>query len=212
MKPFAPFAVAFLLAAVPAAAEKKTVRTVAQTIPAAHAEVFHIEVPVGELTIAGWDGDEVDLTVRFKCKSTSTRCAAAAEKPRVLYRSGEKISVQIKSWPRFGNHDLHAEVTVRVPRHLAVRSELGVGELEIEGLEHDLEAELGVGEVKVDMQRSAVASVTLDTGIGEANLSADGKRFGSAGLFTRTVRWERGGGKARVSVDCGVGEIDVTLR
>jgi hypothetical protein len=212
MKPFAPLAVALLLTALPAAAERKTVRTVAQTIPAAHSESFHIEVPVGQLHITGWDGDAVDLTVRFKCKSTNRRCAEVAQKPRVLYHSGEKIRVEIRSWPRFGNPDLHAEVTVRVPRHLAVRSELGVGELEIEGLAHHLEADLGVGEVNVEMPRSAVGRVTLDTGIGEAKLLADGKSYGSAGLFTRTVRWEHGDGKARVSVDCGVGEIDVTLR
>jgi hypothetical protein len=212
MKPFAPLTLALLLAALPAAAERKTVRTVAQQIPAAGAETFAIEVPVGELTISGWDRDEVDLTVHFKCRSANSRCAAAAEKPRVVYRSGETIGIEIKSWPRFSNHDLQVEVTAHVPRHLAVRCELGVGELKIEGLAHHLDADLGVGEVDIDMSRAAVASVTLDTGIGETNLSAGGKQYGSSGLFTRTVRWNEGTGKARISVDCGVGEIDVTLR
>jgi hypothetical protein len=212
MKPFAPLAVAFLLTAAAAAADSQTVRTVAQQLPAGGASTVQIEVPVGELTIEGWDKNEVDFTVRFKCKRTSSRCAAAAEKPRVVYRTGETITVAIKSWPKWGDNGLHVEVTARVPKHLAVRSELGVGELKVQGLEHDLEADLGVGEVDVIMPRSAVAKVTLDTGIGESSLLAGGKHYESAGLFTRTLRWDKGPGRARVSVECGVGEIDVTLR
>lgn len=42
-----------------------------------------------------------------------------------------------------------------------------------------LQADLGVGELNVTMPESAVGSVRLDTGIGEADLSAGGRRYTS---------------------------------
>jgi hypothetical protein len=142
------------------------------------------------------------------------RCAAAAKAVRLVYRvAGDTLRIEVKDWPRFtGGKGLQVVARVSVPRDLPLVANLGVGELRIKGLEADLDGDLGVGELRVELPRSAVRQVHLDTGIGEATLLAGGSRFSHGGLIARSVDWNDGPGKARVNLDCGVGEIDVTLK
>jgi hypothetical protein len=48
--------------------------------------------------------------------------------------------------------------------------------------------------------------------VGEASLIAGGRRYESSGLVARELNWNKGTGHAEVEVDCGVGEIAVTLK
>jgi len=119
----------------------------------------------------------------------------------------------VKDWPKFsGGRGLHVIAKINVPRDLPLWTDLGVGELNVEGTEGDLTLDLGVGEVNVTLPKEAIRSVNLDTGIGEANLNADGRHYERAGLIARQLNWNEGKGNARVKVDCGVGEIGVSLR
>ena len=91
------------------------------------------------------------------------------------------------------------------------RADLSVGKLTIDGIAADVTADLGVGEVHVTLPKEAIGSANIDTGIGEASLIAAGRRYSSEGLIVRAIHWDKGTGHARVKVDCGVGEIHVTL-
>ncbi len=131
---------------------------------------------------------------------------------RLVYNtSGDRLRVEVKNWPKFGKN-LHVIARIEVPRDLPLRAELGIGELTIEGTAGDLTVDLGIGEVNITLPKEAIGSVGIDTGIGEASLSAGGRHYESAGLMTRTLRWNEGTGRAEVTANCGIGEIDVTLR
>lgn len=204
--------VALLCAALPTEA-KEVIRSFQKQLPVGNIDDIHIEIPVGEVEIEASDARQVEVKVELVCDKQTARCLAAAKNVRFVYTTDDgRLHFEMKDWPKAGTKGLHARARFSVPKDLALKAELGVGELTITGIENDLQVDLGVGEVNVTLPEAAVESVSLDTGIGEASLSAGGRRYESAGLFVRQVDWNKGKGQARVEVDCGVGEVNVALK
>jgi hypothetical protein len=206
--------VAGIAGVVPASADE-IVRSFKQQIPVGDADEIALDFPVGEVTVEAWDNPQVDLDVKIACKKKTgrSRCEEAAKALRLVYNtSGDRLRVEVKNWPKMAGKSLHVIAKINVPRNLPLWTDLGVGELNVEGTTGDLTVDLGVGEVRITLPKDAIRSVDLDTGIGEANLSADGRHYESAGLMARQLTWHKGTGNAHVKVDCGVGEIDVSLK
>lgn len=203
---------ALLLAVVPVGASE-IVRSFKQQIPVGDADEIALDFPVGEVTVEAWDNPQVNLEVKIACNKKTSRCEEAAKALRLVYNtSGNRLRVEVKNWPKMAGKSLHVIAKVNVPRDLPLWTDLGVGELTVQGTEGDLTLDVGVGEVNVTLPKDAIRSVDLDTGIGEANLSAAGRHYESAGLMARQLTWHEGKGNAHVKVDCGVGEIGVSLK
>jgi len=199
--------------ATPAGA-KEIVRSFRQQIPMGSANRIHLDFPVGELRVEGWDNRQGDLDVEIACEGGGTsRCRRVAQDLRVVYNTDKgQLEIHVKDWPSFGAvRGLNVIATVHVPRSLPLRADLGVGEMTIQGIAGDLTAKIGVGEIQATLPKAAVGSARLDAGIGESSLVAFGRRYSSSGLISRKLTWDRGTGHSRVKVDCGVGEIRVTL-
>lgn len=212
MKKLVPIAAAVLLAALPAAADEVVVRTLERQVSVAEASRIQLDFPVGELKVEVGSGRELEVHVELECDSPrKTRCAEAAKKVELAVSSGNRVSVELKGWPRSGSQGLEGNFRVTVPRDLPLNAELGVGNMTISGLEADLTANLGVGDVLVVMPESAVGEVHVDTGVGDANLLAGGERIAGSGFVGKELDWTRGSGKAEVEIDCGVGEARVRL-
>lgn len=213
MKKLVPIAAAVLLAALPAAADDDVVvRTLERQVSAAEASRISLDFPVGELVVEAGSGREVAVHIDLECDGwRKARCVEAAKKIELVARSGNNLKLELKGWPKSGSHGLEGNFRVTVPRDLPLNAELGVGEMRITGLEADLSATLGVGDVTVVMPESAVGEVHVDTGVGDANLSAGGERFAGSGFVGKELDWTKGSGKAEVEIDCGVGEAQIRL-
>ena len=196
-----------------AAGAREVVRSFHQLIPAESAGKIHLDFPVGEVRVTGWDNRQVDLDVKVTCNEPTGRCESAAKCLRVVFnRAGGQLEIRIADWPPMAaTKGLNVDAVLRVPRNLPLRADLSVGKLTIDGIAADVTADLGVGEVHVTLPKEAIGSAAIDTGIGEASLVAAGRRYSSAGLIVRAIHWDKGQGHGRVKVDCGVGEIHVTL-
>lgn len=211
MKKLVSFAAAALLVALPVAADE-VIRTIDRQISAADASRIHLEFPVGELKIEAGTGREVEVHVDLKCDSSrKTRCIEATKAITLVATPGERLHVELKGWPKSGSRGMEADVRVTVPRDLPLQAELGVGELGVSGMEADLSVDLGVGDVEIVMPESAVRSVSIDTGVGDATVYAASQRIEGSGFISKDVKWTKGEGKARVSVDLGVGDAQVRL-
>jgi hypothetical protein len=216
MKKFALTAAFALFAALvwgrPAGA-REVVRAFRQQIPIGTAGRIHLDFPVGEVQVAGSDDRRVDLDVKITCDEETSRCEDAARSLRVVFnRADGQLAVRIAGWPHFGaTKGLNVNAVLRVPRNLPLRSDLRIGKMTIEGIASDVTADLTIGEVHVTLPKEAIGSAALNTGIGEAQLVAAGRRYSSEGLFTRSIHWDKGQGHSRVKVGCRVGEIHVTL-
>jgi hypothetical protein len=205
--------VALIAGVVPAGASE-IIRSFKQQISVGGADEIALDFPVGEVTVEAWDNPQVNLEVKVACNKRTSRCEEAAKAVRLVYNtSGNRLRVEMKDWPKFsGGKGLHVIAKINVPHDRPLWMDLGVGELNVQGTTGDLTVDLGVGEVNMTLPKNAIRSVNLDTGIGEANLNADGQHYERAGLITRQLTWDKGTGNARVKVDCGVGEIGVSLR
>jgi hypothetical protein len=206
-------AAAALLWTLPARADRdEVVRRFVKQLPANGVERVVVDVPVGEVIIEGTNEAQIQIEVRLECDDRGGACEDLAQRVKVVYsREDGDLTLRVKEWPKSRNKGLEAHVRVEVPRDLPLKAHLGVGELSIASLVSGVEADLGVGELNITLPAAAVGSVTADTGIGEASLIAAGRRYESAGLVAREIRWTKGTGKARVEADCGVGEIDIKL-
>jgi len=203
---------AALLCALPASADE-TVRHLEKQIPANNIQKVSLDIPVGEVRVDGWDQPQVHVDVKLECDRGRDACREAAQKIQVLYtQNDDKLLIELKNWPKLNGKGLEAHVRIQVPRQLGLKADLGVGEMEIAGIEGDLDADVGVGELDITLPASAVASVTADTGVGEADLSANGRHYESAGLVAKTIKWNKGTGSSHVNADVGVGEISVRLQ
>jgi len=203
---------AALLWTIPATAAE-TVRTFSKQLPTEDIRRVDLDFPVGEIAVDAWDSQRLQLDVRLECHRDSDSCREAAQKVRLVYSTDDgELHVEIKSWPKLSGNGLEAHVHVQAPRELPVDADLGVGELHLAGFTGNVKANVGVGELHLTLPASAVSSVHADTGVGEASLTAGGRHYESAGLFTKELHWTKGTGASKVSADCGVGEIEVRLQ
>ncbi|HEX9669225.1 MAG TPA: hypothetical protein VGC93_07040 [Thermoanaerobaculia bacterium] len=200
-------------AAAAAGGERPAVRTLDARFACAGVELVELEFPVGQVIVAAHDGRDLVVKVDLACETRRSRsCQEAAHQVRLVGKvSDERLRVELAHWPRVSGRGLEARAKVQVPRFLALRCDLGVGELKVSGMERDVAIDLGVGEVHVSMPEHAVGRVDLDVGVGEADLSTSHGKQAGKGFIAKELHWRKGKGEAAIKVDCGVGEINVAL-
>lgn len=198
--------------AAPAARGEKPSYSFAQDYPVGEARSLALDFGVGELRVEASGGDQVRVELRIECGKPAEECGDLADKVRVVSRSnGRELAIDIKG-PRGGSaRDLKVAGRVLAPKSLALEVDMGVGDLAITGFERDLAVDLGVGDIDVRLPESAVRSVLLDAGVGKATLHLKNGRIEGTGFVSQGLKWANGAGAAAVGVDCGVGDVDVTL-
>ncbi len=193
----------------PAAAGE--IRTLTASLSAAGVESLRLDVPVGEVRIDG-GGDRISAEITLACDDDHRGCRQAAERVRLESETrGHRARLAVVDWPENGDRGLELQMTVHLPRRLTLSLKLGVGELHATDLGGDLGLEVGVGEAHLDLDESAVRTVEISVGVGEATLVVDGHRIEGSGFLGRSVDWKGGSGTSRVAVDCGVGEVTVDV-
>jgi hypothetical protein len=115
--------------------------------PLAPGMAIKIDCRAAKVRLIGTDGQSVDIVAKGH--------------PAPVVAAGE--SVLTVTVPESGLKRLGPEVSVSIPRNAAATVELGVGDLEVEGLGGLLEARVGVGNILMS-RVSAQASVRTGTG------------------------------------------------
>jgi len=205
---------ALLLPAPAHADDSESMRRLKINLASDDAEAVSLDVPVGEVEVEGTDGGQVVVRVELNCnRPVKERCRELARKVELSSRnSGSTLQVELDGWPKnLNNSGLSADVNVHMPRQLALRADLGVGEFEAIGLISDLSLDIGVGEATIRAREADVRRVNLEVGVGEAMLRVRDRDIEGSGFIGRDLAWSDGPGKADLKVDCGVGEVDVRL-
>lgn len=211
MKLALPLAVLCVLSAAPVHAT--VLETEPRTFPITAQQNVHLEFPVGELRVVPSDESRVRFDLRVRCKDRSDeRCEELAN--RLVLDSemeGNTLRLTLQKFPKWNHRGMTVLGVLRVPRALAVRIEMGVGELEIEGLEGDLDVNLGVGEASIRTAKLRAGHVSVETGIGEASIRGGGSDTRSRGFIGSVASWSSGRGRSSVRLHVGVGEGTVRL-
>lgn len=199
-----------VLAVLPAAADE--VRTLKEEFPLEPAQTIRLDLPIGRLEVEGTEGDRAEVVVDVECRRRRRRCEEALEDIRLSSSTRKnKLVLEIEGYPKWGR-GLSIDVAAAIPHGNALEIDMGIGAIEIEGLENDLSIDLGIGEVEVLMEEAAVRAVNLDIGIGASSLDLpDGHFEGTRFLLGNEIEWAQGNGSANIEIDLGIGEVDVDL-
>ena len=199
--------------AAPHEAYATLLETDARTFPVTASHRVRIEFPIGELHVIPTSESRVRFDLRVRCKGRSSeRCAEMAD--QLVLESDDTagtLHLRLENYPRWMRKGFTVMGELHVPRALALRVEMGVGQLEIEGLEGDLDVDLGVGQAEIRTLRTRAREVSVTTGIGDANISGADSATERARFLGSRVLWSRGQGRADVRVNVGVGEGTVRL-
>ncbi len=200
-----------LSAALPARAEN--LGTLEASWPAGGIQRVKVEFPVGDLDVIATDAPTVRALMTVRCRGGGRGCVQRSKRLRLVsnQRGGTRF-VKVEGFPKFSNLGIQVSLRVEVPRSRAVDLEMGVGDLNVDGIEGDVSAELGVGDVEVSMRERDVNSVRLAVGIGDASLDRAAHRQQVSGFLGKKVHWSEGSGRSHVSVDLGIGDISMRLR
>jgi len=174
---------------------------------------IRFEFPVGSLKVVSTDESRVrfDLKVRC-CSGTDEHCEEMAN--RLILDSddsGGVLHLTLRKYPQWNNHGMKLMGELSVPRGLAVDIEMGVGELDITGMEGDLDVDLGVGQADIRALRAKASHVSVDTGIGDAEIQGGGSDTHSRGFIGSHSVWTDGPGHGAVRLHVGVGDATVRL-
>ncbi len=212
--------VLLLIACIPAPARAShdiVLRDETASFPLAGARTLRIDVPVGEVHVDATTGDRIEARLKLSCNRSSSRCRERAAALHLSPRRGaDGLTLKMEGYDRDGKRGFNhpdVELRLQVPAALGVSVDMGVGELDLAGIEGDVTVDIGVGEARLEVPERAVHAVALDVGVGEARLSprpADSHREGFLFLGNE-VDWKGGAGVSRVAVDIGVGEASVRL-
>jgi hypothetical protein len=198
-----------LLVAVPCGA---TTYTTTKTYDARSVETISVEFPCGDLRIRAVDDDEISVRMVATCRSRRERCEERIDEIRLVSRpSGGTLAFKLEGMNNsFGASRPRIDLEIGVPRSIAVRIEMGAGDLDVYSLRGDVRVEMGAGDVNLRLPEHAVGAVSVNVGVGDATLRRRHEPMDASGFISKRLRWE-GDGKARVDVDLGVGDVSVAL-
>jgi hypothetical protein len=177
-------------------------------------QALRLELPTAELRVEASEGNKARLELRFQCRWENRECTEALEDLGLdAEASPRRVLLTVEGLSNWKKGMIEAEGFLSLPPGAPLDLDVGVGDLEIEGLTADQRIDLGVGEVTVRVPKTAVASVELDAGVGEAEIfGADGRIEGRRSMLVGSeAYWSEGPGEARIRVEVGVGEISVWL-
>ena len=170
-----------------------------------------ITFPAGTLTVQSGEGPDVVATLSVRCRHGGNRCLEEAKRIRLvtdLHNGTRTIRFEPDHW---SGHGLQMELTVEIPAHLNLGTQMGAGELSVYDLTGEVELDLGAGQASLRLPDRAVHSVDAAVGIGDATLRRHGSSVPTHGFLSKELHWNEGPGASRVKVNVGVGDINLRL-
>jgi hypothetical protein len=173
----------------------------------------HVNFPIGELRVIPTDDTNVQFDIRVRCRGRAEEDCEELANRLVLdsHDSGHTLSLKLENYPKWHNKGFTVIGELRVPRAQALRVEMGVGQLDVDGLQGDLDVDLGVGEADIRTPRASAANVSVEAGIGDATIRGAGSDLESSRFVGARATWSRGNGKSDVRLHVGVGDATVRL-
>lgn len=192
-------------------AQAEVVHTLEQSFYPDGADTLELDLSIGDITIEGTDGRDVEVHVTLECgREKLDRCT---ERARALYLRPrirrEILKVDLEGTARRRLQGISAHMKVRVPRHMALELDLRGGAVAISGMQSHLEVDSGAGDIDIVTTRQQVRSVKIDVGVGSADLWLPEGHIEGRG-FPRSVTWN-GSGRSEIEVDVGTGDVAVRL-
>ena len=185
-----------------------SIKRVEHSIDADDLDRIDIEVSVAEMDIEIHDGNTIELDITLEANDgwwIFGRKDIDDVELSISNRGNRLVLI-------LDEDDVEQDWRVRLPAHLAIDLEIGVGDVDIDGLANDLILEMGVGSVQVDVADMDFSSIHLQTGVGDSSLRGFGRGTDNERNFVGADSFYQGDGEYQISVEVGVGEARVRRR
>ena len=167
----------------------------------AEAGVVILDANVGDVHVMPMEqGDKLRLVITPHKQEDAT---AAPNWIREFAVNGSQAKIALEM-PKHGNHDF--DVTLYVPKRSDLRLNLEVGDLTIEGVTGNTDAEVGVGDLHMTVPDAhAYRAVAMSVRIGDV----DAKAFGlePSGFLGKSVERQFHAGSYRLKLHTGIGDV-----
>lgn len=173
--------------------------------------VIHLDVSVGEVDIMPSDDQQIELEVELEKKRGFLSWFKKKKdiNPELDIRwKADHLYLSIK-----GDHkNFQEDWRIYLPAVHLLNVEMGVGDLEIEGIAASIRADLGVGDASIRIARENAGQISAEVGVGDASIRGkkmDGVRQSRA-VVSAESSW-RGEGKQDVELEVGVGDANIRI-
>ncbi len=171
---------------------------------------IEIDHAVGDLEIVESTGSAVEVRMTTECSGWNCENKTSGIRLKSS-TSGGTLSLEVTGYPHLGGN-VNVNLEIRLPHGIDIKTDHGVGGVEIRGIAANIHVENGVGEVTVEAPVSAFYSASIESGVGDADLSVSGSSVERSSSFIGAeCNWKGGRGDHRIEVENGVGGANVKL-
>lgn len=164
----------------------------------------YIDISVGSLDLRTHDSNEIIIKVRVKEQEDKWFSGDLDDVELDKDFSGSKIHLEIDA------DDTVQEWEVIIPASAHINVDLGVGEIDMEGVSKDIHVDVGVGEVDIELASDDYERIELESGVGATDLDGFRNAANERHFISQESHW-RGEGRYRIDVEVGVGDVDVNF-
>jgi hypothetical protein len=170
-----------------------------------------IDHPVGDVTVKGTEGDVATVTMTVRCKGMN--CDEKSKNIHLAYSmNGGQLVLKVQGFPKV-NRGLEVDIDATIPRGLALSTDHGVGDVDINGMVANIKVDTGVGDVSITSPAAAFRHASVDAGVGSVDFTVGGHDAGEKHGFIGTeVTWNNNQGNSNIDLDLGVGRASVNLQ
>lgn len=184
-------------------------KRITHEIDASDFERLSLQISVAEVEIEIYDGDVIELDIQLEANRRwfSLRRGNVDNVELEQRASGETLYLEIDE------DNIEQTWFARIPEDLAMRIELGVGDINIENLDNDLDLDIGVGAARVEVSSENYHTIAATAGVGDASIRGFNNRSDNErSSFVGADAYYRGEGEYEIRLEVGVGDVQVRRR
>lgn len=181
-------------------------KRIQQQIDAADLVHVDFEISIAEIDIVVYDGDSIELDLLIEADRDWWIFGRndIDDVELQVDRNGEQLKL------RLDDDDIEQEWVVRLPAHLAVSMDIGVGEVQFSDFANNLNMELGVGTMQLNVAEGVdFESIHLKVGVGDTSVRGFDNGSDNERSFVGADSWYHGDGEFVIEVEVGVGDARV---
>ena len=173
---------------------------------ASNATELSVESGVGSIELIRYSGQTIEVEMTAEEAETSFFSDANLDAVElVAQQNGNRLQLSV---PEQDNVKLTWRI--KLPQIASVNIDLGIGEVIGEMNAADLDVDIGIGELDIILFGD-VADVKADVGIGDVNIEGAATQQKERAFISASGN-ASGRGQARVNVDVGIGEANITIQ
>jgi len=179
-----------------------------------HDAIIDLNVFAGDVHVESSPDEQLRAEMTVECPSRNDECAERmAGLDFVSLNEGKHLTLSTNRDSFLQHFNAALRVKFYIPKSKQLNVKMDAGELSVNNIDSCLNVEMSAGEINIKMPNSMIASVELDTLVGEASLNVNGRhqKESRAWLVGEEVNWNQGIGSCQIKVDLQAGGISVDI-